>query len=499
MMTPEQFLSELQNALDDYRFKDAAELAARIDPSGFKEAQIKKALNLLRRKRQFHTMEHLAGTFLGAGFGYPVIHRQWAQSLLDQSRVSQALPALRSLAKQYADHTEGPELLGLVGRACKQLYVDEGGEENLREAIAAYQQGWHARRGDYRWHGINYAALCHRAIKDGVPTQHPEAVAREILADIEEKDTTSLWDYATAFEAWLALDDEKAALGFLAKYVRHPDADAFELASTLRQLKEVWKLAGTPFGAQILPVLEYELLQREGARLTPTSTRPVDDTSGFEAVYGNEAGVHVQWLDSLYACFSAVARLAHRRTGERGGTAFLLPGNVLKAEWGDAPVLLTNSHVVSTNPSESKFRPEDVEAEFTRLKGRPKVRVKEVLFSSPPLELDVTVLRLEPPVEASVLELTQHAPVISADPEKRQRVYVFGHANGDELVVSMYDNHLVELLGHRVRYRAPTEPGSSGSPVCSRELQVFAIHHAAVASQSVNEGIILAAIRAALG
>jgi hypothetical protein len=42
--------------------------------------------------------------------------------------------------------------------------------------------------------------------------------------------------------------NDDAVLASAQKYVQHPDVDAVELASTLRQLREVWCLEGTAIG-----------------------------------------------------------------------------------------------------------------------------------------------------------------------------------------------------------------------------------------------------------
>ena len=100
------------------------------------------------------------------------------------------------------------------------------------------------------------------------------------------------------------------------------------------------------------------------------------------------------------------------------------------------------------------------------------------------------------------------------------RVYVVGHPGGKELSFSFQDN---ELLGHegnpngkprlsgvcRVHYRAPTEPGSSGSAVFDESLwEVIALHHAGSSfgvprlngepgTYAANEGIAIESIVAA--
>jgi len=64
-------------------------------------------------------------------------------------------------------------------------------------------------------------------------------------------------------------------------------------------------------------------------------------------------------------------------------------------------------------------------------------------------------------------------------------VILIGHPNGDSLSFSVSDNEVVDHEldddprdhPRRIHYRAPTEPGSSGSPVFHHEtLEVVGVH-----------------------
>lgn len=495
-MEPNDYLQELNTALQEYRFHDIQSLTNLIEPAAFQSAQIKKALGLIRRKRLFPELERVASLFQMSGKSDPIIRRQWSQALLDQNRVTQALTILEPMSKDLAsDPVEGPEVRGLIGRAYKQHYINEGNPDYLRSAISAYLPDWESRQGDYRWQGINLVALLSRAQHDGVDPGHAVnsfEIARSILEDINERGAAGVWDYATAMEAAIALEDQAEALAWMKKYVQHPDTDAFELASTLRQLKEVWCLDGTAIGNRILPVLEYELLQREGESVQPMHFDKIHDEAGFEAVWGGESYVRVEWFETLYSCFNAIARVSNTATGEPIGTGFLVTGSSLNVGWGSAPVFLTNSHVVSANPGDgAPLYPADASAEFTRLVDRPKVRLGETLFCSPPGELDVSIFRLEAPSGSRTLDPYPYLPKVGSEPNDSQRIYVIGHPGGTELAVSLYDNRLAEYERQYVRYRSPTEGGHSGSPVLTRQLKTFAVHHRALYDRQLNEGILL--------
>jgi len=496
-MQPRQYLTELESALEQYRFGEVRTLTDQIDPSAFDLPQVKKVLHLIRRKRRFDDLEHAASLFNMAGNEDPFIRRQWCQSLLDQGRILQALAALNLMSQKYSDEpTEGPEIRGLVGRAYKQLFIADGKAENLRAAIRAYRLDWERRQGDYRWHGINLVSLLSRAKRDGISVDNgldTTEIAQQIRVDIEEHGATGIWDYATILEAAIAQQDERAILSSAKKYIQHPDADAFELGSTLRQLKDVWRLEGTDIGNKLLPVLEYAVLQREGGSVHPMQLGKAPVGEGFEAVYGTEGAVKLQWIDTLYRCCTAIGRISNTATGDPAGTGFLMSGADLCLSWGNGPFFLTNSHVISVDPvDQAPLRPSQAEVEFTRLNGRPRVRLGELVYSSQRIEMDISVLRIIAPPNSGALELCPALPKISD--ASMQRVYVVGHPKGQELAVSLYDNSLAEYAQQYVRYRSPTEEGNSGSPVLDRQLNCFAIHHRALKEKQLNEGIALEAV-----
>ncbi|MGH9894297.1 MAG: trypsin-like serine peptidase, partial [bacterium] len=82
-------------------------------------------------------------------------------------------------------------------------------------------------------------------------------------------------------------------------------------------------------------------------------------------------------------------------------------------------------------------------------------------------------------------------PIARALPvlEDAARVYIIGHPGGRDLAFSFQDNELLDHEGPptgqpqipdvcRLHYRAPTEGGSSGSPVFNARLwEVIALHH----------------------
>lgn len=134
--------------------------------------------------------------------------------------------------------------------------------------------------------------------------------------------------------------------------------------------------------------------------------------------------------------------------------------DVFQLPLGDAPVLVTNSHVCSNNfLDKAPLTPENALVEFTRLPDWPVVKLGELLFSSTRAELDVSIIRIQPPIGSKCLEPLFYPPKPSGSDDRPQRIYVVGQPNGNELAVSMYDNSLENYEPPYVRYRSPTEPG----------------------------------------
>ncbi|MEN8132693.1 MAG: serine protease [Pseudomonadota bacterium] len=502
-MVPGKYLACLEDALVQCDFAAVEKLVDALDPTGFEDRQIKKTLGLIRRKRCFAELEKAASLFVASGIQAPLVRRQWAQALLDQDRVDQGLAVLRVLDDQVdEDDPEKPEIRGLIGRGYKQRYVNRDGEENLKHAVEAYRQGWSAGKGDYRWHGINLVALLKRADHDRVDIsgdENPDRIAARILMEIKDLDEPQVWDYGTAMEASLALGDKNGTLKWARNYARHPRADAFELGSTLRQLREVWQIEELEVGQALLPVIEYELLQREGGSVAVSADTALN-TSGFEAVYGPEGYVHVQWLESLFTLLKSVARVRHCTTGEPCGTGFLIKGSAVREDWGEELVFITNAHVVSDClEDEAALRPEDACAEFTRLEGKPQIALGTKCFYSQRSELDAWVCRIQAPEGGAPLALSFYPPLVAKEGDRPQRIFVIGHPKGGELVISLYNNKLVGYEGPYAHYKSPTEGGSSGSPVLSRDLKTFALHHRAREKLKVNEGILFEHIKEVAG
>lgn len=494
--------------------------------------QAKLVLEHLRDKRYFDLLQQVADAFIQSGQDADTVRRQYAQSLIENGQLTAAVTVLESLvAGTPTSSPEHREAVGLLGRARKQLYVnaDNPGlarnRKYLERAARSYFDLYHTDPTRPIWHGINAVALLSRAARDGVPLEgmsEPAKLAEEILAGIEAKQLRNpdKWDFATAAEACLALNRHEDATDWIEKYARWPSSRAFDLASTLRQFTEVWRLdMSTPTGERILSALRAALLQREGGhvQISPGDVRATLSNFGpggkFEKVFGNDSYLSVDWyLKGLERC-RCVARIG-KETAIGLGTGFVLPGKSLHNHLGEETVLLTNAHVVSNDPAvhadprfEGVLNPDDAVITFQMQDaGQTVYAIKEAIWWSHPDQLDAFLVRLDKPVGGlAAFPVASNLPNVDG----KTCVYVIGHPKGGTLTFSLQDNLLLDHEDPRLHYRTPTEGGHSGSPVfVGPQWKLVALHHAGGSHMKrlnsqpgeyeANEGIWIQAIVAAL-
>ncbi|WP_315821813.1 TRAFs-binding domain-containing protein [Paraflavitalea speifideaquila] len=244
--------------------------------------EIEDMLKGLRSKRQYKLMDRICDTCIQTGLNSFRIRRQLAQVLIEEGLLTAAMAVLTDLIEDTMQSSnpgtshENNEANGLMGRIYKQLYVITDNPSlpqsiaYLNKAVSFYQNTYEKDKSANIWHGINTVALAVRAKVDKITLSSRidiKQTASEILQVVESLDARELandFDYATALEASIALDDIDNAISWAEKYIQHPKTDAFELASTLRQLTEVWQL-GKRFQLQrLIPLLRGALLKKEG-------------------------------------------------------------------------------------------------------------------------------------------------------------------------------------------------------------------------------------------
>lgn len=526
-------IADLRKALDDFDGERVAELCdvlveqLRSSPALGNPQDAATILSHLRRKRRFAEMRRVVDAFHQVGVDSPKLRRLHVQALIDDGDISAALVLAGDMAAELSakraagDGTvdfELAEARGLTGRGYKQWFVQTGNVDWLRRSLDAYWASYAENRADNPWHGINVVALLTLGMRDGARFDgfpHPDDTARELLKVIDAKrvaGNADTWDRATAMEACIALARTDDALRWAREYVHSEHTDAFELASTVRQLKEVWRLdVSRQPGSLLLPLLEAELLRRSGGEVslpqglaTSDEVRELRRGGQLEKVFGADSYVTMEWYQLGMERCRAVARL-ETQTGQGMGTGFLVRGRDLAARFGDELLLLTNAHVVCDAPHVgAALRSAQARVRFECLAATgagPSV-VQEVLAFSPPAKLDFALLRLR--------EAVRHGDPLPLSPlspnrDQRLRLYAIGYPLGGRLSLSLHDNLLVDFRDPYVHYRTPTDPGSSGSPIFDDQWNLVALHHAGNVrmrrlgpeggTYEANEGIWIEAIR----
>jgi len=513
--------TDLAAALNTFSWVRASEIVGeladrirtRTDPLPASAAN--RVLSSLRRKRRLAAMSALAETLMETGQGTPRVARQYAQALIDLGYLTPAEHVLDSLVKEAPDAGEVAEARGLIGRIHKQIYINNGGSPRVRpdleRAIGEYLEVYRSDPGEHLWHGINAVACAELARRDGLAVGGaPESgsVAKDILDVIGRKAQASTWDLATAMEAHLALRDLDATLKLALAYTESPDADAFEINSTLRQLTEVWGLTESKLpGSRLLPLLRAALVSKQGGSLAidanqANADRKPEVRRGLEKVFGADRFMPLKSYQLGLQRASSVARI-ERANGQGHGTGWLVRGEDFFPRQKGRLLVITNHHVVSAPAYPGALLPKQAKVHFQILKL--VLDVDKLVWTSPPGEYDATFLSLKTaPKSLRPLELAE-APVTMTDPAPR--LHVIGHPGGRDLEFSLEDSCLVGADGVRLHYRTPTQGGSSGSPVFEdQEWTVVALHHAGkddmprldgTGTYEANEGISIPAIQAA--
>lgn len=517
------FESQLDRALESFDWKATDELVEALIvrlSEGSTELDTpfaNRTLAKLQRKRRFASASRAGDAFIQAGLAKHQVRRRYAQALIECGTYHAASLVLRNITLDgSAPPAEQQEAQGLLGRISKQIYVNFERPKNprnvaeLQTAVDAYWLTYSVNPTVNLWHGINVTACLCRAREDGITLRasaDPLQIAGGILEVLKEREESApsgsleAWDLATMLEAALALGDHAEAVKRAKLYVLAKGADAFEIASTLRQLEEVWRLRDDAEpGGSVLPILRAALLKQSGGSL---QLSPDSANSNLQKVLGDDSSLSLKWYRQGLKRARSVARIERNGTGVGTGwvidLAHLVPGK------SSQRLLVTNAHVIGPDTPDrypEALRPEDATANFLMLEEDSKFG--KVLFHSPVNELDTTIIELERlPEKAAALELDASVLKVATPP---QRLYMIGCPDGRGVEFSLQDNFLLEATDRLVHYRTPSEPGSSGSPVFGPvDWKVTALHHAGsrempridgTGSHEANEGIALAAIRA---
>jgi hypothetical protein len=464
----------------------------------------------LRDEGRFGLLVTVAGALTKGGYDDPTIVRLYGQGLIDSGHAQDAVPALTALAdKLKPESSEFGEATGLIGRAWKQIFFDAQDQSSpparqaLAEAFAKYRFGYEAQN---TWLGLNVLALAAYAKRKDIALDgavDERALALKLLAQLDatppgQRDN---WYHASRAEAYLGLSDLEAVEMHIGAYVRSKNTTAFALADTLRQFTDLWQLDQQgEQGRGIVQALRAALLGlKDSGRLELPSdqvrqslldTKP--SSVQLQKILGNDGVKTYEWL--LKGLMTARSVGVIRAEGQRIGTGFLVRGSDFLTDLGDDPIVITNAHVISDpRCCEQAVSHRDASITFEAVDTVRRYAFKKILWHH--CELDCTLLCLDAKPEGI------EPLVIARDPlptlpkgdgpaVRRARVYVIGYPGGRDLAFSLQDNELLDHEsppdGHppnprvcRIQYRAPTEPGSSGSPVFNASYwRVIALHHA---------------------
>ena len=500
------FVSQLQSVSAAYDREEADRLASVLvqaleaaTPHGA-DPGLGPVLAALRSLRLFHAVRGVADAFLTAHPDEAVAQRQYAQALIEDKELSGALQVLRYLAASTADSdpAEHAEARGLIGRVYKQLYVDAPSaapalrHERLRRAVEAYYDAYR-ESGDLVWHGVNTVALLYRATIDGVPLPGlPDLrdLAQEILETVLAREPLDAWDYATAMEVSVALGDVGAALGYGYQYAFLGDVSAFQLNSTLRQLEQVWDLdrgEGDP-EQELVDLLRARLLELKGGTL---NLSPAEVEEGAHPLSPADRALDDALSTDVAVTLAAYRRglttataVAQVRVGPTAhATGFLTWSDQVGFSGPRTPVFVTNNHAIASDSTvPNAVHPQIAEVVFHSVVhgGEAFVaRVPELLWESPPGELDITIARLDalPPGTEPLTVLPTRVSVQNASPSApTQRMYAIGYPLKGGFSISIHDNRLLKVDGETFQYRTPTDAGSSGSPVLDQNWHVVGVH-----------------------
>jgi hypothetical protein len=530
-------LTSLREAIDTRDWPEvnrlADVLAARVNE--FELAHLKAALERLRRARRFAPLQKLAGAMIEAGTVDTSVRLRHVQALLGQGEVTGSRAILEDiLNRERPGGRDRCEMLGLIGQSFKQASlatpVALRSGHLLVRAIENYNNASNEAAkasDDHAWlkYRVNVIALIARAGRrkyplDGVRADAYTTLAQRVRERVGQADAAGAAvasDFAAALEACVALGEFDAAACWARRLGDVAANDAFEISTLVQQLVDVWDLAeNSTAGRLVLPVLKAALLQSEGGQvaLTGASVASTVKTIGeaeYEKVFGDERYVPFTWyLAGVERC-RTIARF-ESPFGRGMGSGVLVRGSQLHPGLGDRWLAMTNAHVLSPDDwVRSALRLGDAKVSFQGHVGddRGPFPVTEILWSSPPQELDATlaVVKQVPSVVAEYA--ISERPLNLLQPS---RIYAIGHPLGGDLSLSIHDNLLVDFLEPRIHYRTPTEPGSSGSPLFDDAWNLIGLHHAGSSSlrklrgdgcYQANEGIwmhsIIVALRESLG
>jgi hypothetical protein len=461
----------------------------------------------LRNVREFDRLCALADLVCRLRSDDAKARRLYAQGLIETRRLTAAIDLLEAAKQRFGtENPEYSEFEGLLGRAYKQQFMDTPDPQGIwastfiERALGAYGAAYARDRANNFWHGINLGALTHAAQLRGVTLTGLTATdyTAQLLATLETIDAAKRdpWWYATKAEAHAAQREWEESGTALRSYLENGNTSPFMIASTLRQLRDLWAIQKDEQGARLLQMLEAALMKRPkpGAVLRMGAPHLLEmrnlepkDGVHLQRMMGSEGLETLCWYRTGLKRAAAVAAVTER-LGLRFGTGFAVRAKDFGVEPGDEVLLLTNFHVLNSAGLGGRKDFGNVEVIFEAIAETPVTcSVRAVIAESNADDgLDYSLLRLGG-ADGRLRPLDISRYVASVD--SKARIYIIGYPLGNVMQFSLQDNvlldHECEPTGkppnrgrRRVQYSASTEKGSSGSPVFDDKWDCIALHHA---------------------
>jgi hypothetical protein len=523
----------LRKALEEFDWDEVERLCdsliqyARGLADPYPADKAKETLTLLRDYRRFRELKTVGAFLLETGQRALVVQKLYAQALIDLDEFPAAEAVVKGLKADAKgkDSEQHQEAHGLLGRLYKQRYV-YGAAKNIARTddlvrATEFYLGEYQGNRDNVYLGVNALALLVRAKNDNVripDAPDPKKIAKALIKKVEAKGRSAdYWDCASAMEASLALGDPEVTHLWLSRAVkglvnsppgkpkttkktarkkkgsvsidararqRLANASAFAIAGTIRQLQQIWRLdPGKPPGADIIRGLWSALLCTNGGVDVQLTAAELAATAGaaYEAAFNQDRWVPIKWFKLGAQCALSVVRIRNKRTDELQGTGFIVHGRALHPRLPDEPVLVTNSHVISArddvhnHPDYHPLWASQVEVVLDASGGTVAPEVS-VLWESPPKLEDTTILRFKTPLAVEHrVDYEVHARQLPQG--GGTRIYAMGYPRGAALSFSFHNSRLLEMNKQYLRYRTPTEHGSSGSPLFDNDWRLVGVHH----------------------
>jgi Trypsin-like peptidase domain len=466
-------------------------------------ANVKNLAGQLRDDREFDLLDYFTEELRERGVDDAKLVKFQAQSFIDRGKPGTALVLLKAITD-----TDRVEAHGLMGRAWKQIFFNAQDKTSaqakraLKNSMDEYKTAYQASPDDEKdWAGVNLISLAAFTKRQGIETglaKDAGCWAREVKAILDKKpaDKREVWDEASKAEVCLGLDDLDGAAEHIGAYIQGAKTTAFALGGTLRQFTDLWQLdKRDDRGLGIVQALRAALCSRRFGHLelTPDQLRQTlnDPSQGqqLQKILGDGGLQTYEWLRTGFERARSIGAIRHVRMG-RMGTGFLVSAEEFFPSLGNECLVMTNAHVVSDSAEDralGAIRPAEGTITFEAV-DTTAFPFSGIIWHSPVSRHDCVLLRLvQQP--SGILPLRVDSDNLQPA-DGKQRVYVIGYPGGRDLAFSLQDNLLLDqecppngqppdAAVRRVQYRAPTEPGSSGSPVFEENLwRVVALHHA---------------------